>query len=198
MFPSTHHSLLAAIACDSSSRLHWERFVTIYEPALRRWLTKRGLSPHDAEDCTQQVLLSVSRSIRSFRDDHQPASFRRWIQRIARNELINSIRVRSKQPQSNSDSFVWSQLALMADESDRLQQSFDDEYRRSLFLMAAAEIQQSVAPRTWQAFWMSQVESTPTPIIAKTLGMSVGSVYVAKGRILQRLQAAVARLEDLQ
>lgn len=198
MFPSTHLSLLAAIAGDSSNRLHWERFVTIYEPALRRWLTKRGLSPHDAEDCTQQVLLSVSRSIRSFRDDNQPASFRRWIQRIARNELINSIRTRSKQPQSTNDSFVWDQLASIADESDRLEKSFDDEYRRSLFFVAAAEIQQSVAPKTWQAFWMSKVESIPTPLIAKTLGMSVGSVYVAKGRVLQRLQAAVARLEELQ
>ena len=79
MFPSTHLSLLAAITGDSSNRLPWERFVTIYEPALRRWLTKRGLSPHDAEDCTQQVLMSVSRSIRSFRDDNQPASLRRWI-----------------------------------------------------------------------------------------------------------------------
>jgi RNA polymerase sigma-70 factor (ECF subfamily) len=198
MFPSTHLSLLADIAGDSSNRLPWERFVTIYEPALRRWLTKRGLSPHDAEDCTQQVLMAVSRSIRSFRDDNKPASFRRWIQRIARNELINSIRTQSKQPQSTNDSFVWDQLASMADESDRLEKSFDDEYQRSLFFVAAAEIKQSVAPKTWQAFWMSQVESIPTPVIAKTLGMSVGSVYVAKGRVLQRLQAAVAQLEELQ
>ncbi|MFN7449120.1 MAG: sigma factor-like helix-turn-helix DNA-binding protein, partial [Pirellula sp.] len=64
--------------------------------------------------------------------------------------------------------------------------------------VAAAEIKQSVAPKTWQAFWMSQVESIPTPVIAKKLGMSVGSVYVAKGRVLQRLQAAVAQLEELQ
>ncbi|MEQ1827318.1 MAG: sigma-70 family RNA polymerase sigma factor [Pirellula sp.] len=172
--------------------------MTIYEPALRRWLTQRGLRLQDAEDCTQQVLLSVSRSIGSFSDDQQPASFRRWIQRIARNELINSIRVRSKQPQSASDSFVWNELASMADVSDRLQQSFEDEYRRSLFLTAADEVRQSIAPHTWQAFWMSQIENIPTPVIAKELGVSVGSVYVAKGRVLQRLRSVVARLEELE
>jgi RNA polymerase sigma factor (sigma-70 family) len=104
MFPSTHLSLLAAIAGDSSNRLPWERFVTIYEPALRRWLTKRGLSPHDAEDCTQQVLMSVSRSIRSFRDDNQPASLRRWIHppfRAVRRAEIEDLRRRLDQLESD-------------------------------------------------------------------------------------------------
>lgn len=198
MFPSTHQSLLASIAGDSSNRVPWEHFVAIYGPALQRWLTKRGLSPHDAEDCTQQVLLAISASIHAFVDDQRPASFRRWIQRIARNELVNSIRTRAKQPKSAFDSLAWSKLSELIDETDQLERSVELEYQRSLYLLAADEVRRAVAAVTWQAFWMAQVEEVPTPAIARKLGISVGSVYVAKGRVLQRLQSVVTRLEELQ
>lgn len=161
------------------------------------WLRKRGLQQHDVEDCTQKVLVSVMKSLATFQDDLAPASFRRWLQRVARNELVTHIRKSAQQPKSYNDSLIWNQIASFAAESsDAFEQSIETEYQRHMFRNAAEEVRTTTQPVTWDAFWRTMVLGEPTPLVASELGLSVGSVYVAKGRVLQRLQKAVQAMEE--
>jgi RNA polymerase sigma-70 factor (ECF subfamily) len=197
-FPSTNFSLLAKLAGSKIQHRLWDQFVEMYQPAITHWLIRRGLQRSDADDCTQQILMSIVSSLDSFEDDHRPASFRRWVQTITRNQLIDAVRRIKRQPTTMDDSQAWSNIEAMIADSDRWGESIELEYRRFLFLTAAKQVRDSVASHTWQAFWMTQVENHPTPLVAKTLGMPVGSVYVAKGRVLQRLQAAIKQLEEAE
>jgi DNA-directed RNA polymerase specialized sigma24 family protein len=80
------------------------------------------------------------------------------------------------------------------DEPDTIQ--FDREFHRALFHRAGARVRGEVHSATWQAFWETAVVGTSSADAAMKLGMTVGAVRVAKCRVLARLQAAVAELEN--
>ena len=49
---------------------------------------------------------------------------------------------------------------------------------------------------TWRAFRRTAIDGLPARRVAAELGLSVGAVYLAKARVLKRLQQCVARIDD--
>ncbi len=68
------------------------------------------------------------------------------------------------------------------------------EYKRQLFQSAAATVKAEFAPATWQAFWQTAIENRPPAAVALELGLSLGSVYVARSRVLARIRRRVETL----
>ena len=62
-------------------------------------------------------------------------------------------------------------------------------------MVAADQIKGAFSEKTWQAFWQTAVEAKDVKDIAKSLGMSVGAIYVAKSRVLARIRQEVEALE---
>ncbi len=192
--PVTDPQLIAAIA-DRDKHEAWQAFERVYRPALMAALRKHGLCYADAEDGCQRILLKLVRAISTFRDDGKPAAFRRWLLRIAKNESISHWRKLATQPQTLRDSSMMLHGSIEL-QADSLEGSIQLEYERCMFQYVAQQIKSQTDPRQWQAFWRTAVDGSPTPIVAKELGMSVGAVYVAKGRVLKSLQAAARNAEN--
>ncbi|MEQ8791798.1 MAG: sigma-70 family RNA polymerase sigma factor [Pirellulaceae bacterium] len=182
---------------DAADVEAWNEFTSLYGPLMYRLARRRGLQAADAEDLVQEVFTAVSRSVERWLARKDRGRFRAWLFRIARNRAINFLTRPKHRPQAAGGADAANQLAAVVS-PDVAADVFDMEYRRELFRRAAEQVRRSVADNTWRAFWLSSVEALGVAETAKRLGMSVGSVYIARSRTMARLRAIVREFEERQ
>jgi RNA polymerase sigma factor (sigma-70 family) len=159
-------------------------------------LTNLRLQDADAADLTQIVLLQVSGSVRRFDYDPQRGSFRGWLFGLVRNQLnkFHSAERRHQQKRVGCEA-----LDDVADESDSSAEElelWEREFEQQLFLRAAEQLKGQMAKQAWDAFWRTVVNNEGAPQVARLLGMSVGAVYTAKSRMIDRMRHLIAELRE--
>ena len=66
-----------------------------------------------------------------------------------------------------------------------------------MYAIAAETVRGEVHPDTWRAFELTVVEGISNAEAAVTLGKTTGSIYTCRCRVMQKLRAAVEKLEDV-
>ncbi len=191
--PVTRASLLVRLR-DRQDHDAWNQFVELYAQLIYGFARKRGLQDADAADLMQDVLRAVARSAGKLEYDPRRGSFRGWLFTVTRNKLINHLNGRRRRVSASGDSDLHERLENEpAPEDESL---WEREYRQRLFDWAAEKVKDEFQPNTWRGFWATAVENRPPKDVAAELGLSVGAVYVAKSRVLARLQEVVRQAED--
>ncbi len=188
--PETRHTLLARLHGDRDEAA-WHEFVAIYRPLIYRLIRSRGLQDADAQELTQDALVAVARAIESDSPDFQGGSFRGWLSRIARNMMINFLTRRRPGQQGAGGSDFQRLLSEQPAASEEQATVFDVEQKRELFRWAADQVRDSFHPATWQAFWRTTVDGEPIAQTANALGLSIGSAYAARSRVMARLKQTI-------
>jgi RNA polymerase sigma-70 factor (ECF subfamily) len=191
--PVTSPTLLVRLRRSADAQA-WSQFVQIYSPLVYRYARRAGLQDSDAGDITQDVMHTVMRTIGDFNYDADRGAFRGWLRQVARSRIQDLFRRAHRQPTGSGDTGVYEQLAATAGPNDD-EHYWEQEHRRCLFDWAAGQVQGEFQDGTWQAFWRTSVEGRETKDVAVELGLSVGSVYVARSRVLARLRKKVAQIE---
>lgn len=193
--PETRHSLIARLQ-DSKNKEAWEQFYAIYQPLLYRLTKLKGLQDADAMEVVQEVFVSVSRSVSNWEPDK--GRFRDWLFAIARNLAINFLTRPKHRPIGSGDSAI---AELLSNQQNRLNSEsslYDLEYRRAIFHWAAAQMKLKSTPKSWLAFWRTAVEGKAAKQVAGELKMTVGAVYVARCRIMEKLRKAAADFDRVK
>jgi RNA polymerase sigma-70 factor (ECF subfamily) len=189
--PSTRASLLARLR-DPRDEPAWDEFVAIYTPLVYRVARRRGLQDADANDLVQDVLRAVAAPIGRWDPDPARGSFRAWMFRVARNLTVNFLTRQANHPRGTGDSAVREALedrpAPAAPESALV----DEEYRRQRLAWAAERVRGEFSEPTWRA----GVEGRPAREVAEALGLSVGTVYQYKSRVVARIRRELQAAED--
>jgi RNA polymerase sigma-70 factor (ECF subfamily) len=167
----------------------WVRLVQLYTPLLHHWARRRGLQDSDAADLVQDVFLVLVRRLPEFTYD-QHKSFRNWLRTVLHNKWRDRLRHQATRPRETDQPFA---DVAGDDLADGLEET---EYRQHLVRRALQLMQAKFAPKTWKACWEHVVQDRPAEEVAAELGISVGSVYVAKARVLGRLRQDLAGLMD--
>lgn len=191
--PETRPSLIVRLS-DGEDVEAWDKFVAIYGPLVYRVARHRGLQHSDAQDLVQEVLLAVSRAVDAWTPDPDRGKFRTWLFRIARNMTINYLNRPKHKGIGSGDTRVLELLQQHCDPNSDNSKLFDLEYQRSVFRWAAEQVRRQVKDQTWKAFWLSSVEDQPIAEVAAQLNMTKGSIYIARSRVMTRLQDAVRQL----
>ncbi len=191
--PETRESLLLQVQ-DMNDRRAWEEFVEIYRPVIYRIAVGRGLQHADALDLVQTVLIAIARSIGNWKKRDQTVRFRHWLRRVAKNATINAV---TRQPldQPLAGSTAEALLYQTPQTDDELDSLVDLEYRRELFVRAAEQVRADVHADTWAAFELTAIEGMSKEEAAFELGKSIGTIYAARSRVMNRLSTAVAGME---
>lgn len=171
----------------------WREFVAAYEPFLQQLVQRQGVPPRHVPDVTQQVLLAIARSLDGWQDDGGAASFRRWVGRVARNVVIKFMGRERRQAGGIGGSDLLEQLHNVPEITDPAQQQ---AYEFEVILWAAEKVKNEFRETSWQAFWLTTVEQHSIEAVSQQLGVSPGSVYMSRSRVLARIREIVSRVEN--
>jgi RNA polymerase sigma factor (sigma-70 family) len=188
--PETRPSLILRLKGERNEQA-WTEFVTAYEPFLRRLVQRQGTPEPHVPDVSQQLLIAIARSVEGWRDDGKPASFRRWLHRVARNVVIKFMQHERGQIRGQGGTDFVEVLEQVADDanSDRIR-----EYEYELVIWAADLVHGEFREASWQAFWATQVEGRSVAEMAAELGVTPGAIYMSRCRIMARIRAKVAEV----
>jgi RNA polymerase sigma-70 factor (ECF subfamily) len=191
--PLTRPSLLVRLR-DRDDRQAWQEFVDRYGPLVYHFGRKRGLQDADAADLTQTVMYEVSGAIGRLDYGAAKGTFRSWLFTVVRHHLCKFLDRQKQLVQGSGDTTAQQRLDEQPakDEADLWEQ----EYKRQRFLWAADRVRGSFEEASWQAFWQTAVEGRSAGDVAKELGMSVGAVYTARSRILERIRQQIQTQEE--
>ena len=181
--PTTRISLLARLSGDGNDGA-WREFVELYEPAIYRFVRRRGLQDADALEVVQEVLLNVQ-DLASHPPANPIVSFRSWLAQVAKNRAIDLVRKRTRLEQ-----LLESQSVPRNDQYDE-QHELSADLRHQVFVLAAQRIRKLVSEMQWQCFWQTTVELQSPQQVAERLKTSVGNVYVVKCRIMEKLRVEI-------
>ena len=170
----------------------WEEFAKRYSRVIQQWCRKWGLQEADAEDLIQETTLIVMvqvadfqhRGIGTFRAWMKTIAWRCWRRAESKTQKQNEITVANTAP-------AWTS----PDACNNLLAEFDSLAHQELFLASLEAVRKRVEPATWQAFSLTALEEKPAKEVADKLGMTIGAVYVARGRVQRHIGDELKRLD---
>ena len=76
----------------------WQRLADLYLPLIHRWLNHHGLAGADADDLTQEILLTIVRGLPEFEHSGREGAFRAWLRMITVHRLRGYWRGKQSRP----------------------------------------------------------------------------------------------------
>jgi RNA polymerase sigma-70 factor (ECF subfamily) len=166
----------------------WARFVSLYAPLIYSWCRRVGLQEQDAADLVQEVFVTLLDVVPTFNYDRQQ-SFRGWLRTITLNKCRNLQKKWGRQ-------FVPASELDHAPGADDLEAAWEAEYQQHLVARALRIMRADFEEKTWKACWEMVVAGRPAADVAAALGLTVGAVYAAKFRVLDRLRHELQGMLD--
>src|SRR5262249_8885964 len=151
------------------------------------WCRRWQLQEADAEDVTQDVLLKLNSRMATFSYDAS-GSFRAWLKTLAHHAWRDLVAERWRAGIGAGDSQVGAFLEGLEAGND-LAEERQEEFRRELVDRAMERVRPRVSSRAWEAFRLTSLEGWSGAAAAAQLQMKVAQVYLAKSRIMKRMQA---------
>jgi RNA polymerase sigma-70 factor (ECF subfamily) len=192
--PETRASLILRLK-DAADVAAWDEVAAIYGPLVYRMALRQGLQSADADDVVQEVFAAVASSVTKWAEQQKRGRFRAWLLAMSRNIAINVLTRRPHGGVGCGGVDVVDALANLPAPSGPLSSQFDLEYQREVYRWAAEQVRETVARITWDAFHLTHMEGVAIADASKQLGISIGNVYIARSRVMNRLRELAKQFE---
>jgi RNA polymerase sigma-70 factor (ECF subfamily) len=189
----TRPSLLRRIR-DPGDTEAWQVFVDVYGPLIYRHARSKGLQDADATEVTQEVLLQVCRSIQQFEYSPERGRFRDWLGTVTQNKIRRFLHKEAGVVHPRAEGPEEDPLAGVAAPARDTQWS--EDFHRHLLQLALVRVRPHFEEPVWRAFEMVWRDDQVPAAVARELGQRVDWVYLAKSRVLKRLQDEIRQLAE--
>lgn len=178
----------------------WRDFFNTYWKLIYRFALQRGLTHVEAEEVVQDTVLAVAKGIQNFEYDPARCAFKSWLLTVTRSKIANQLARRGrtgKRMESAEDSRATPLLNRVPDPQGQgqLEKAWEDEWKQNLIDAAIRRVKERVAVEHYQMFDLFVLKGWPARDVAKTLGVTIAHVYVAKHRIAKLIQKQFSQLE---
>ncbi len=173
----------------------WRQFSERFRAPIERFAQRQGLSAIDAEDAAQETLMGFARAYAEGSYDRTKGRLSSWIFGIAWRR-IDHLRRRQGRPESpvaDDQSAFWAQVP--GDEGASA--LWDEVWERSLLEHCVRQIKQEVQPATFRVFEMLVLEKRAVEDAVNELGLTRNAVYIARHRVMGRMQELLRECEEL-
>jgi RNA polymerase sigma-70 factor (ECF subfamily) len=186
MSSQTHTTLLERIRAGEDA-VAWAEFWNRYWRAVFNFARCRGCSEHTAEEIVQEVMLTVFQNRHVFRYDSTKGRFRDWLGGVTRN-LVNKRRARPAERVRAVGGDDQNALEAAGDPHAPADDVWQQAFEESLLNVLLDLVRREVAPATYQAFELVALQDVSAADAAKLTGLSRNAVYLARKRVVERLQ----------
>jgi len=180
----------------------WRTFFDLYWRLLYNVARKSGLDDAGGQEIVQETVIAVARQMPEFRYDPTRGTFRQWLLRITRRRIIDHLRRIYRQPPraevapESLDEDEEHATAITDQSASAIDAAWDEEWEKSTFDAALAQVRAAINPRHFQVFDYCVLKEWPASKVAATLGLNAAQVYLAKHRVTQAMKRAVRRIND--
>jgi len=179
----------------------WRDFFNTYWKLIYTAAIKAGLNDAEAQDVVQDTVIAVAKKIEDFKYDPELDSFKGWLLYLTRKRIALHYRKRERDrggPARASEGMALAaELERIPDPAGvDLEAIWDEEWERNLTDAALARVKRQVNPKQFQMFNFYVLKQWPVTEVAKTLGVTVAQVYLAKHRISASVKKEVKRLQN--
>lgn len=204
---ATRESLLRRLAnCDDPSS--WQEFYSIYRDLLWRFALKAGCTETEADEVVQDTVIAVARKLPEFKYDPAVCAFKSWLLNQTSWRVKDQLRKRGKAGQLANSSEAGGTPAALSDDrrtttveriadpaGNGLEAVWDSEWVQTVLEAAMRRVKERANLKDCQMFDLYVVRGWPAREVARTLGVSVARVYLAKHRIAPQLRRAMKEFE---
>jgi RNA polymerase sigma-70 factor (ECF subfamily) len=163
---------------------------------LRDWLRAYGVQDADADDLIQEVLATVAREIPRFDHNQRSGAFRNWLRTTLVHRLRHYWRSQNRRPDAPGGSSMLDRINQLEDETSQLSRVWNEQHDRDVMARLIELVRPTFLPKTWTAFHRQIFDGQPAERVAEEMGMPLGSVYMARSRVLSALRREAAGLVD--
>lgn len=188
IFPETDESLIAQVQ-NLGDGASWREIVRIYHPVIFRMARRRGMQDADANDVSQQVFIKLAKSIDQWQPSEGAPPFRAWLATIATNAITNALTRRPKDQAIGGTSIAEKLQAFPSPEATRAE--LQQEVKQQVVLWAIEQIRHEFSDAVWLSFQRTAIDGESIESVANDLHRSLGSIYVARYRVIARLKEKV-------
>jgi RNA polymerase sigma-70 factor (ECF subfamily) len=189
----TSSSLLRRLR-NPEDKASWGEFVALYEPLLIRYVRKKGLDDHDAQDVVQGIFITLLRKLPTFELDRGKGRFRTWLWQVTHNAVVDWARSR-KRAKDLEDKL----RAEFSEGNEEPDPSWDEELQKRILEYSLQKVKERTNSSTWTCFEEHLLKGRSGTEVGAELGMPANTVYVYAARVLARVrEQCEAYQEDLR
>lgn len=209
----TRISLLARLKdCDNQD--DWRVFFDTYWRLIHATALKAGLEETEAQEVVQEVMIAAAKKLPEFRYEPGKDSLKGWLLGVTRWKVADQWRKREnparpsgtlahppgeeRGEESHSDAEAELAPVILPRETpepvDEFAALWDREWRENLLCAALERVKQRVNPAHYELYHLHVLDGLSPRDTARTLGVNVAQVYLAKLRVGHLIQQEVRRL----
>ena len=196
----TRASLLGRLK-DWDDHASWREFFDTYWKLIYGFACQRGLTHSEAEEVVQDTVIAVAKGIQGFTYDPVKCAFKTWLLTVTRSKIASQIKKRARHPvatgPAEEDPDHTPLLERVPDDQQEplWERAWEEDWQKNLMDAAIQRVKRSVSIEQYQMFDLFVLKQWPARDVAKTLGVTIAHVYVAKHRLSKLIRKEFEALE---